>query len=121
LVNKECIVNLKSPSAIKRKLKQIKKYLSEPDLVVMENVEELSPGKYGDDSIKRISKLKNFQFDKNRPSWIDAVLKKDTVEDDTSWIKVASEKKNNITWIDTGSLYPSFWTDYPSRYKIISY
>jgi len=57
--DKECIVDLKDPAAVKRKFKDTIKYLGEPDLVLYENREYIDLQSYGSNTVKKASKIYN--------------------------------------------------------------
>jgi hypothetical protein len=79
--------------------------------------------KFGkNDSISKKSSLKNQQFNASVPSWISGKIHSDVVEDETDYIKFGvNEYERPFKYVDLGTLSPSTWTNYPTKYKFFSF
>jgi len=62
----------------------------------------------------------NRQFDINFPNWIHGQIYSDILKDTTTIAGINSVARH-FKHLNTVGMYSSAWTDYPKKYKFISY
>ena len=67
-------------------LDRSKKYVNNAKIELLVNYDEFRPSNYGNDTIKRRSKLMRRQFNSDKPSYAEIPISIDELEDETSFI-----------------------------------
>ena len=98
------------------KLKATKKWIGVPDFTMVYNNMRLDLKKFGTNSIRKESRVMNYQFDINFPSWIHGQIYSDIL-DDTTTVAGLSSVKYAFKHLKTVGLYSSAWTNFPTKYK----
>ena len=83
------------------------------------NKERFRPNSYDDETIEQFVFLTNRQFEGDRPTWMEAKVFVDTVEDETGYIQDGTEVERNFLHAELGVNQPSSWRSYPNHYKLI--
>jgi hypothetical protein len=121
LEKSQCFVkNRNDKVEMAAKLKATKKWIGVPDFTMVYNNMRLDLKKFGTNSIRKESRVMNYQFDINFPSWIHGQIYSDIL-DDTTTVAGLSSVKYAFKHLKTVGLYSSAWTDFPTKYKFISY
>lgn len=102
------------------KLEATKKWIGVPDYTMVFNNMRIDLGAFDDESIKKESRVMNRQFDINFPNWIHGQLYSDLLEDTTTILDTGTVSRP-FKHLNTVGMYSSAWTDYPKKYKFISY
>jgi len=118
-----CVIEGNTTADYTKKLDEIKAYLKEPEFQLITNQQSTNLRKFGNESIAQTSVMINKQFDAGKPTFIDAFLHLNELEDDTDYIRIGQEPHNtNYTKFSKTEASPSSWTDYKgNRYKFISF
>jgi hypothetical protein len=99
-----------------------RKYLTNPDLVLVFNKEYIDISMFGKESIVRQSEAVNIQFDSTKAQWAKGHYNMDLLEDETNLFGIGIPTETIYNHVDTKvQTFPSIFTDYPDRTKVISY
>ena len=102
------------------KLKATIEWVGVPDFTMVYNNMRMDLSKFEKESIAHESRVMNRQFDINYPSWIHGQIYSDILYDDTTVLNSGTVGRP-FKHLNTVGLYSSAWTDYPNKYKFISY
>ena len=83
LTDTECIANYTDPQSLEDKLKDIKKYIGNPQLNIFTNQEKFDLRKFHEGKIIKEMSFYRKQIDKHAPNWIEAYIETDSLEDET--------------------------------------
>lgn len=94
------------------------KYLGELDLILYYNQEFFAQTEFGDASIERVSVLENFQLDQFRPNWLQSVVSRNLLADETAYIQYGESVDGYYSnyQVDRGPR-PSSWSNFPTPEK----
>jgi len=117
----QCFVkNREDKAEMKQKLQETRDWIGVPDYTMVFNNMRLDLKKFGDESIRKESRVMNRQFDINFPNWIHGQIFSDRLDDETT-IAGGSTAKMGFKHLETIGMFSSAWTDYPTKFKFISY
>jgi len=117
----ECFVkNREDKAEMAAKLKSTIGWIGVPDFTIVYNNMRMDLNKFEEASIGKESRVMNRQFDINQPSWIHGQLFSDVLNDDTTILNSGTVTRP-FKHLQTVGMYSSAWTDFPNKYKFISY
>ena len=117
-----CLADLNSKTDMERKKTESISYLKEPNFVTLTNKEYVDITKFGEKTFRQESSLQNQQFSAKEPVWFKSFLQKNQFQDESSFLNLGySKDKEILNTLMSTDLQKSFWTNYPNRYKFVSY
>jgi hypothetical protein len=97
-------------------------YIGEGDFIMIYNSQRMNLRAYHDKSIINESRVMNRQFDKSKPNWQHGQYYNGELKDKTNpWPWGEQTFIRPYRHLNTVGMYPSAWTDFPTKYKITGY
>lgn len=98
-----------------RDIKKQQEYLTSLKFLIYFNDEEFDQQEFNDESIKRTSKLKYYQFKENTPTWFDYYVQTRMISDETQLVQFGnSVDREYNSFVDNITPLVSSWSNFPT-------
>ena len=114
-----CLADMTEDNWEQKRLEESIKYIGEPDIVFLSNMEEASVEQSGENSIRKAAYFLNQQFDSKRPNWLEVKVVRSELIDEHG-IDIFDPQVLPFFNVNLVRQQPSSHTSYPDYYKFTS-